>query len=292
MNEQQQRRPENMPATTTWMFQYNPNDYRLDDTLKDKLTEPWTIYWGRSIVQLGERVYFMQSGGQRAAITAVGRVATHLYEAPDEPNKFLRYWVDVVYDARVEPPLTRPEMLKDGVLGAYGPYAKGEFRANFALPPEVVARTERLVRGRLRPIERTGAASHKRIFVSHSHHDNDFGTRLTHDLRLALGGREEAVWYDAAGGLHGGDEWWGVIRREMEQRPIVVVIVSPDAMASDFVNKELDMAVLEDKQIIPVLYQPCKVRIDLTRLQYVSFAPPTPYEQALQELLTTLGLAS
>ncbi len=277
---------------TTWMFQYNPRDYKLDASLREKLTEPWTIYWGRSIVQLGERVYFMQSGGQWAAITAVGRVATHMYETPEETNKFLRYWVDVVYDFKVEPPLTRPDMLKDDVLMHYGPYAKGEFRANFALPPEVVARTERLVRGRLRPIELTGVMGHKRIFVSHSHQDNDFGKRLVHDVRLALGGREESVWYDASGGLHSGDEWWKVIRQEMEQRPIVIVILSPNAMASEFVNKELDMAVLEGKQIIPVLWQPCKVRIDLTRLQYIAFTPPTPYEQALQELLVTLGLAS
>jgi hypothetical protein len=42
-------------STTTWMFQYNPNDCTLNDTLGDKLTEPWTIYWGRSVVRLGER---------------------------------------------------------------------------------------------------------------------------------------------------------------------------------------------------------------------------------------------
>src|SRR5690349_2515366 len=123
------------------------------------------MYWGRNIAQHGERVYFMQSGGPRAAITAVGRIVAPVYEMPEETNKFQRYWVDVVYDYRVEPPLKRPEMLNDDVLREYSPYAKGEFRANFALPPEVVARTERLVRTRLRPIERIGAASHKRIFV-------------------------------------------------------------------------------------------------------------------------------
>lgn len=278
-------------VATTWMFQYNLAIYNLDAGLQEKLTEPWTMYWGRSIAQLGERVYFMQSGGPRAAITAVGRMVSRVYEVAEENNRFQRYWVDVVYDYRVEPPLTRPEMLNDDVLSEYGPFARGEFRANFALPPEVVARTERLVRSRLRPIERTGAVSHKRIFVSHSHQDNEFGVQLVHDLRLALGGREESVWYDTSGGLHGGDEWWRVIRQEIEQRPIVVVILSPDAMASDFVNRELDMAVLENKQIIPVLHRQCRVRIDLTRLQYVSFVPPTPYEQALQELLQTLGLA-
>jgi hypothetical protein len=181
-------------------------------------------------------------------------------------------------------------MLRDDILKHYAPYATGQFRANYALPPEVVARTQHVVRGRLRPIERSGATGHKRIFVSHSHQDNDFGMQLVQDLRHAVGGREESVWYDTAGGLHVGDEWWRVIRQEMEQRPIVIVIVSPDSMASDFVNKELDMAVLEDKQIIPVLYRPCRVRIDHTRLQYVSFVAPTPYGEALQELLQTLGL--
>ncbi len=281
-----------MPGATTWMFQYNPSYYKLEGELKKKLTDSWTIYWGRSIVQLGERIYFMRSGGEYAAITAVGRVTSPMYEAPDESNRYNRYWVDVVYDQWVDPPLNRPEMLKDDILQGYGPYARGEFRSNFALPAEIVARTERLVRGRLRPIEHVGRGSHKRIFISHSHQDNEFGLRLVQDLRKALGGREETVWYDVSGGLHGGDEWWRTIRIELEQRPIVVVIITPDAMKSDFVNRELDMAVATDKRILPVLYKPSTVRIDLTRLQYISFLPPATYEQGLQELHIALGLAS
>jgi hypothetical protein len=54
-----------------------------------------------------------------------------------------------------------------------------------------------------------------RIFVSHSHQDNAFGVRLVQDLRAALGGDEAAVWYDASGGLHGGDEWWRKIVAEI-----------------------------------------------------------------------------
>ena len=46
-----------------------------------------------------------------------------------------------------------------------------------------------------------------RIFISHSHIDNEFGTRLAQDLRRALGD-ESAVWYDNLGGLHGGDTCW------------------------------------------------------------------------------------
>lgn len=280
-------------GATTWMFQYNPSDYQLDDTLKDKLTEPWTIYWGRSIARLGERVYFMQSGGQRAAITAIGRIATQVYEDTNETNRFMHYWVDVVYDQKLDPPLTRPEMLRDDVLRNYGPFARGEFRANFALPPEVVARTEQLIARRLRPIEKVNRSGYKRIFVSHSHHDNDFGIQLVKDLRLALGGQEDSVWFDAAGSLHPGDAWWRIILEELEQRPIVIAILSPEAMDSIHVSRELDIAVFKNKHIIPVLYRECdmKDRPDIALLQYVSFVDAN-YEQALQDLLAALGLES
>ena len=38
-----------------------------------------------------------------------------------------------------------------------------------------------------------------RVFISHSHADNDFGVRLAEDLRRALGD-EQSVWYDVSGG--------------------------------------------------------------------------------------------
>ena len=41
---------------------------------------------------------------------------------------------------------------------------------------------------------------HPRIFVSHSHEDNKFGKKLVADLRHAIGDNN-AVWYDASGGL-------------------------------------------------------------------------------------------
>jgi hypothetical protein len=40
-----------------------------------------------------------------------------------------------------------------------------------------------------------------------------------------------------------------------------------------------------------VLYHDFQVRADLTTLQMVSSVPPIPHEQALQDLLTTLGLS-
>jgi hypothetical protein len=62
-----------------------------------------------------------------------------------------------------------------------------------------------------------------RIFISHSHIDNEFGTRLAQDLRQAFGD-ESAVWYDVLGGLHGGDAWWEKIVEELSARNVFLLL--------------------------------------------------------------------
>jgi hypothetical protein len=130
------------------------------------------------------------------------------------------------------------------------------------------------------------------IFVSHSHADDEFGIRLVQDLRVALG-EEDAVWYDSSGGLQGGDAWWARIRHELGTRPLVLVVTSPDAMASPWVNSEIDVAWKQHnspqgKTIIPVLYRPCKLRADLSTLPVVSFLPPIEYAKGLSTLLAAI----
>jgi formylglycine-generating enzyme required for sulfatase activity len=135
-----------------------------------------------------------------------------------------------------------------------------------------------------------------RIFVSHSHEDNDFGFKLVEDLCRALED-EDAVWYDASGGLKGGDEWWSKIVTELTARPVFILVLSPAALASRYVLTEFTLALkqwhsLPGKLIIPVLYKPCEPREDMALFQMVSFLEPKPYEQALSELLMALGLFS
>jgi formylglycine-generating enzyme required for sulfatase activity len=133
-----------------------------------------------------------------------------------------------------------------------------------------------------------------RVFISHSHADNDFGVRLAEDLRRALGD-EQSVWYDVSGGLHGGDAWWRKIVQEIAARPIFVVVLSPDAMESRWVNDEIDLAwnlknTPAGKTIIPVLYHACEPRADLRTRHIVSFLEPRPYAAALAETLAALGV--
>lgn len=133
-----------------------------------------------------------------------------------------------------------------------------------------------------------------RIFVSHSHADDVFGVRLVGDLRAAFG--DDAVWYDSSGGLRGGDAWWSVVRRELRGRPIFLIILSPEAMASSWVNSEIDLAWKQrnspaGKAIIPVLIAPCALRDDLDTIEPIAFVPPTDYHAALAELVETLRTA-
>lgn len=46
----------------------------------------------------------------------------------------------------------------------------------------------------------------RHIFLSHSHLDNEFGTRLAQDPRRVLQD-ESAVWYDVLGSPNGVDNW-------------------------------------------------------------------------------------
>ncbi len=102
------------------------------------------------------------------------------------------------------------------------------------------------------------------VFVSHSHLDNAFGLRLIGDLRAQLS--EAAVWYDVSGGLHGGDEWWREIVRQITAREVFLVILSPNALASDWVPREMAMAyhlhVKRGKRLLPILYRPCDLSVD------------------------------
>jgi tetratricopeptide (TPR) repeat protein len=131
-----------------------------------------------------------------------------------------------------------------------------------------------------------------RIFISHSHKDNDFGIQLVEDLRRAIGD-ESAVWYDSRGGLSGGDIWWREIKKELRQRNTFIVILSPHSLKSRWVGREIDLAwakhVRGRMRIVPVLYQACKIPEDLQTIHTISFISKS-YMDGFQELKIALRL--
>ncbi len=89
-----------------------------------------------------------------------------------------------------------------------------------------------------------------RIFVSHSHQDNQWCWCFVQTLQQA--GYD--IWYDEVG-LGGGAQWVATIEHELQSREIFIVILSPDAMASQWVQKEIQLAQVTGRQIVPVLHK-------------------------------------
>ncbi len=139
-----------------------------------------------------------------------------------------------------------------------------------------------------------GSSSALRIFVSHSSADDAFGRRLVADLRGRIGSLEDAVWYDSAGGLRPGDKWWEKIVHELSARPVFLVVLSPDAMASKWVQDEITLAWQQKnsasgKVIVPLLHRVCDVREDLKSLQMISFVDAARYQQSFDALVAAIN---
>src|ERR1051326_1318428 len=111
-----------------------------------------------------------------------------------------------------------------------------------------------------------------RLFVSHSHLDSDFAKRLVADLQDRLG--VEAVWMDESGGLHGGDEWWRKIVAELTDREVFLVILSPQALKSEWVQKEMGIAYFQyvkaSKKLRPILLETCSLTADWELIQAIN----------------------
>jgi WD40 repeat protein len=133
-----------------------------------------------------------------------------------------------------------------------------------------------------------------RIFISHSNDDDEFCLKLIDDLQRVLG-ITTPIWF-ASLALVGGQKWKDEITKELAECDIFIVILSPKALASDWVNVEMNMAFQRKKRwekIIPVHYRKCnqyqlRLRPELLENQIVSLLPPTSYEEGFKNLLAAL----
>jgi WD40 repeat protein len=99
------------------------------------------------------------------------------------------------------------------------------------------------------------------IFISHSSKDDDFGRELAYRLRLAFQekmyrGHEVTVWYDATH-IHPGDVWVEAISSALGSCAVFLLILSPEAIQSDWVFDEFTIARSENKKIIPIVWKEC-----------------------------------
>ena len=123
------------------------------------------------------------------------------------------------------------------------------------------------------------------IFISYSRKDIGFVRKLAGDLEKA--GYD--VWWDLTD-LRGGDDWPRVIPAAIESSQYVIVVLSPNSVISDWVEKEYMQALSLRKKIIPIMLASSRVPFALNTINYIDFTGED-YAASLNSLLSTLGYA-
>ena len=114
-----------------------------------------------------------------------------------------------------------------------------------------------------------------RIFVSHSSHDNAW-SRPFADALKAVG---YDVWYDETG-LQGGAAWVASIQHEVETRDVFLLVLTPEAWESKWVQDELQLAIATRRRILPVLLRNTQVSGFLLTTQWITVIGEQPQAAA------------
>ncbi len=110
----------------------------------------------------------------------------------------------------------------------------------------------------------------RQIFLSHATADAEFAQQLAADLR------EEgwAVWI-APDSIQPGEKWVEAINRGLEESGVFVVVLTPDAVASRWVQTETNAAIgLEHRDLmrfIPLDHKACDLPLLWGGYQYIPF---------------------
>lgn len=125
-----------------------------------------------------------------------------------------------------------------------------------------------------------------KIFLCHSNKDKDFVRRLASDLVL----NRVNVWYDEWN-LNWGDSLIKKIQGAIVESSFLAIVLSPDSVASEWVNLELNtawMVELEKKSVfvLPILHRPCEMPAFLKDKICIDFTKS--YENGLNNVLKSL----
>ena len=121
------------------------------------------------------------------------------------------------------------------------------------------------------------------VFISYSRKDIKFASRLAGDLEKA--GFD--VWWDVSD-LKGGDDWVRFIPAAIEARQYFVILLSPNSIKSEWVEKEYSYAIRHRKKIVPAMIKYCIVPFALHTINYVDFIN-VDYATGVNNLLDALG---
>jgi len=128
------------------------------------------------------------------------------------------------------------------------------------------------------------------IFLSHTTVDKDFVRKLNLDLE-AHGIR---TWIDEAE-IKVGESLIEKIRSGIDEMEFLAVVLSPASVASEWVRREVDVAINQEiyqrrVKVLPLLYKRCDLPGFLLGKKYADFSEGTNYQKAFRELVTSMGV--
>jgi hypothetical protein len=98
------------------------------------------------------------------------------------------------------------------------------------------------------------------IFISYAHEDEDLKLELDKHLKVLKRSSKVQVWSDRE--IGSGEEWNQAIKVELDRANIILLLISVDFNASDFIwDKELAIAMTRHKagtaRVVPVILRNC-----------------------------------
>ncbi|MBI5953063.1 MAG: TIR domain-containing protein [Chloroflexi bacterium] len=123
-----------------------------------------------------------------------------------------------------------------------------------------------------------------KVFISYSRKDVSFVEELVADLKNV--GLD--VWYDVSS-LRGGSRWRIEIEAAIRNSQFVIVVLSPDSIASEWVEREFLFASNLERKIIPLMYCPCELPLNYLDLNYID-VQGGKYRQGFTDLLKALAV--
>jgi len=118
------------------------------------------------------------------------------------------------------------------------------------------------------------------VFMCYAREDQDFVTKLALKLRE----RKINVWLDQWH-ISAGADWDMEVDKALYECSKFLIVLSPSSVSSNEVRGEWRTAIDENKPIIPILYQSCRIPRQLKLYQYVDF---TSYDITDESILLSI----
>jgi len=122
------------------------------------------------------------------------------------------------------------------------------------------------------------------VFISYSRRDIAFIEQLAADLQAA--GLD--VWYDLSD-LEAGERWSKEIEKAIRASEDVIMVLSPDSVASEWVEEEILYARNLKRKIVPLYYKPCDLPLGYHTRHYID-VQGIKYKRNFGEILQSLGV--